>query len=216
MVLRAADMRLNYTLAGLNEADLDSDPFQQFAIWFQQAKEAGVPEANAMVLATASAEGIPAARVVLLKDVDERGFVFYSNYESAKGRDLAENPHAALTFYWPQLERQVRISGTASRVSREETLAYFESRPLGSRLGATLSRQSEVIPGRAVLEAEFERLQAAYPDGDVPLPAYWGGTRVVPEWIEFWQGRTSRLHERDLYVLRDGDPPTWELGHLFP
>ncbi|MCA9862425.1 MAG: pyridoxal 5'-phosphate synthase, partial [Thermomicrobiales bacterium] len=131
MVLHASDMRLNYTLAGLNEEDVDPDPFQQFALWFEQAKEAGVAEANAMVLATASAEGVPSARVVLLKDADERGFVFYSNYESAKGRDLAENPRAALTFYWPQLERQVRISGSAARVSREESLAYFESRPPG-------------------------------------------------------------------------------------
>jgi len=209
-----ADLRLEYKRASLDLPDLDPNPIDQFAVWFAEAQAAEVPEGNAMTLATATADGVPSARIVLLKAFDARGFVFYTNYESAKGRDLDENPRAALTFFWPALERQVRIAGTVSQVSREESQRYFDSRPLGSRIAASASKQSEVLADRAVLEAEFAALQNAFQNGNVPLPRAWGGYRVSPFEIEFWQGRPNRLHDRLRY--QPGPSGAWLIERLSP
>ena len=201
-------------LHGLSEADLAPDPFAQFQAWFDTALAAGLPEPNAMTLDTATPDGRPSARMVLIKGVDPRGFVFYTNYESRKGRELEANPWAALVFYWPELERQIRIEGRVERVAAEESDAYFASRPLGSRLGAWASPQSQVIPGRDVLEARLRDLEARFASGDVPRPPHWGGYRVVPEAVEFWQGRPSRLHDRLRYTRQaDG---RWAIERLAP
>lgn len=198
----------------LSEASVAPDPFQQFAVWFQDALSAGVAEANAMTLATATSDGRPSARMVLLKGYDPRGFVFYSNYDSRKGRELAENPWAALVFFWPELERQVRITGAASRVPREESEAYYRSRPLGSRIGAWASRQSEVIDGREGLERRVRELAAEFEGREPPLPPNWGGYRLSPDSVEFWQGRPSRLHDRLRYRRAEGG--AWVLERLSP
>ena len=199
--------------AGLREDDVDPDPIVQFQRWFADARATGDPLPEAMNLATATGTGVPSARMVLLKGVDARGFVFFTNHESQKGKDLAENPRAALVFYWGKLGRQVRVSGTVSRVSSEESDAYFRNRPLESRLSAAASPQTAVIPSRDVLEARVEELRRQY-DGDVPRPSFWGGYRVSPDSIEFWLHRENRLHDRLRYT-RQPDR-RWRLERLAP
>ncbi|MFY9553214.1 MAG: pyridoxamine 5'-phosphate oxidase [Blastocatellia bacterium] len=200
--------------AELDEKSVDPNPFKQFEKWFKQAEEAVTILPNAVNLATATTAGFPSARMVLLKDFDERGFVFYTNYDSQKGSELSENPVAALTFYWAELTRQVRITGTVARTSRDESEAYFRSRPLDSQLGALASNQSEVISGRDVLEARMDELEKEYQARPIPLPPYWGGFRLTPVAFEFWQGRPSRLHDRIRYrLMSDGK---WVVERLAP
>lgn len=207
-------LRLTYARATLGEGDLAPDPVTQFRAWFEEARAARLGEANAMTLATATPDGVPSARIVLLKGVDERGFVFYTDYRSQKGADLEANPRAALVFHWPEVERQVRVSGGVERVSRPESEAYFASRPIGSRVGAWASHQSGVIAGRAELERQEAEAAARFAGADVPLPPHWGGYRVAPESVEFWQGRPSRLHDRLRYVRGAGR--AWRIERLSP
>ena len=207
-------LRREYTDAGLDEQDLDANPFKQFEKWFQEAIDAKLDLPDAMTLATATKDGIPSARIVLLRGLDERGFVFYTDYESQKGKELAENPNAALVFYWRELDRQVRITGQVSRVSRENSNNYFQSRPVGSRLAALASRQSEVIPDRKILEERFEQLAAQYQDTAIPLLSDWGGYRLSPNMIEFWSGRPSRLHDRLRYTRQSNDD--WRIERISP
>ena len=209
-----ADLRKEYMQRGLDESDVDADPFRQFAVWFDEARAASPIEPNAMALATVGAEGRPSLRMVLLKGADERGFVFYTNYESRKGRELADTPWGALTFFWPEMERQIRIEGRVEPVSAEESDAYFHSRPVGSQLSASASHQSEVIAGREELEQRVAALSAQYQDQEIPRPENWGGFRVIPDAIEFWQGRANRLHDRLRYrLLASGD---WQIERLSP
>ncbi len=208
-----ADLRQEYMRERLDESDITRDPIKQFTRWFDEAINARLPMVNAMTLASVSAAGRPSARIVLLKEVDESGFVFYTNYESRKGRELAENPRAALLFYWIELEREVRVEGHVGKVTERESDEYFSSRPLGSRIAANASPQSRVVADRAVLEARFAEIEKR--DGDNPQrPACWGGYRVIPELIEFWQGRSNRLHDRLQYNLQtDG---SWVIERLAP
>lgn len=208
-----ADLRKDYSHASLSEADVDPDPLRQFSTWFHQALAAGVPEANAMSVATVGDDGRPSSRILLIKDFDSDGFTWFTNYASRKGRELQAHPYAALLFHWVELERQVRIEGRVERLSEAQSDAYFQSRPLQSRLGALASAQSEPIADRLLLEQQFAQAEAEF--GDEPTrPAHWGGYRLVPDRVEFWQGRPSRLHDRILYIRQtDG---AWRRERLQP
>ncbi|MEP7056118.1 MAG: pyridoxamine 5'-phosphate oxidase [Actinomycetota bacterium] len=211
--VRLARLRREYSAAGLAVSDLDPDPVPQFTAWFDTAVETGISEPNAMTLATASRAGVPSARTVLLKGYDERGFVFFTNYTSRKGSELAANPQAALVFPWIQLQRQVIVIGAAKRVRRAESAAYFATRPRGAQISAWASAQSAVITGRSALLAARDEIEQRYADRAVPLPPTWGGVRVVPRTIEFWQGRADRTHDRLRYRRSKGG---WVIERLAP
>jgi pyridoxamine 5'-phosphate oxidase len=211
--LDLASLRRTYALSSLDEGAVDADPIHQFERWFADAVSAEALEPNAMTLATASRDGVPSGRIVLLKGVDARGFVFFTDFRSRKGAELTENPLAALVFLWKEIERQVRVTGAVARVSDADAEAYFRSRPVGSRLGAWASHQSAVIADRRVLEDRLRDATARFADGDVPLPSHWGGFRVVPDEVEFWQGRPDRLHDRLLYQRAETG---WTVARLSP
>lgn len=214
MTSHVANLRRNYTRAGLNESETDPNPLIQFQTWFDQALNADLPEPNAMTLATADSQGTPSARIVLLKGLDDTGFVFYTNYKSEKAQQLAENPAAALVFWWVELERQVRIEGSVEKVSQAESEEYFASRPIGSQLGAWASPQSRVIESRRVLEEKSWELEQKYYNKTIPKPPHWGGYRLIPTEIEFWQGRPNRLHDRLHY--RQQSDGSWLRERLAP
>nr|WP_068889327.1 pyridoxamine 5'-phosphate oxidase [Pedobacter panaciterrae] len=207
------NLRQDYRSASLSENDVDSNPILQFKKWFQDAVSSQLYEPNVMTLATSDRFGKPTARIVLLKGIDEDGFVFYTNYESKKGQDIVENPQAALVFFWPELERQVRIEGMVSKVDAQASSDYFHSRPIGSQIGAAASPQSKVIIDRESLERKVEQLTTQYADQEIPRPLHWGGYLVEPTHLEFWQGRPSRLHDRIVYDLVEG---SWIINRLAP
>lgn len=206
-------LRHDFSKESLDEKDVDHNPVKQFSKWFKEAVDAKVNEPNAMSLSTVSSDAKPSARIVLLRNFDEKGFVFYTNYTSRKGEEIAGNPNAALLFFWPELERQVRIEGMLSKQSSQESDLYFNSRPRESKLGAWTSAQSKVISSRKVLDEEYEKLSKQYPEENIPRPANWGGYALKPHTIEFWQGRPSRLHDRILYTMENG---TWKTERLAP
>ncbi|MDR8393545.1 pyridoxamine 5'-phosphate oxidase [Aliifodinibius sp. S!AR15-10] len=212
---RVEALRREYKRDGISEESVQQNPLDQFTIWFEDALNTDMTDANAMTLATSTSDGKPSSRIVLLKGFDEEGFRFYTNYDSRKGKELSENPHAALCFYWPALERQVRIEGTVSKLSREQSASYFRSRPRDSQIGAWASQQSSRLKDREELEANFEELKQKFKDQEVPLPDFWGGYTLLPEAVEFWQGRTGRLHDRILYI-RPSKDQEWEIQRLNP
>lgn len=214
MSIAIADIRKEYKLRSLNEEDAAADPISQFERWWEEAIASNIDEVNAMTLATASVDAVPSARIVLLKEYDQNGFVFFSNYNSFKAKDLLDNPRACLVFFWKELERQVRITGIMRKVSAAESDAYFNSRPASSRIGAWASPQSEVIESREILEDNVKNLELRFSDEAIPRPAHWGGYRLQPVCIEFWQGRPSRLHDRLQYSLEENG--NWKLERLAP
>jgi pyridoxamine 5'-phosphate oxidase len=219
MGTKISELRREYLLAGLDEGEVAPEPIAQFLAWLEQALAADLPEPTAMTLATAGPGGRPSARIVLLKGCDERGFVFYTNYQSRKGGELAGNPRAALVFYWAAFDRQVRVEGTVEKTSREESEAYFASRPLGARLSAAVSPQSTPVPDRAALETAAAEAAARCGEGPVPLPPHWGGYRLRPDTVEFWQGRPNRLHDRLVYRRTSAAGETgedWRIERLAP
>ncbi|MGD8782576.1 MAG: pyridoxamine 5'-phosphate oxidase [Ignavibacteria bacterium] len=209
-----SDLRKNYTKDGLTEKDLDKNPFKQFEYWFKQAIETEINEPNAFSLATASSELEVTVRTVLLKMFDKKGFVFFTNYESVKSKQIEENPNVGAVFPWLLLERQVVITGKAEKVSTAESLKYFSTRPRGSQVGAWISQQSSVITSRKLLEIKFDEIKRKFLDKKIPLPSFWGGYRIVPKTIEFWQGRPNRLHDRFKYTLQEGG--SWTIERLAP
>jgi pyridoxamine 5'-phosphate oxidase len=212
--MNIASIRRDYQLRSLSENDVATHPLKQFSIWWDEAIASEIDEVNAMTLSTARADGSPTSRIVLLKGYDESGFVFYTNYESNKGKQITHNPSVALLFFWKELERQVRIQGICQRVTAEESDAYFHSRPIGSQLGAWASPQSQRIDGREMLESRAAELKIQYQDVTIPRPPHWGGFRVVPTEVEFWQGRSNRLHDRILYSNEEAD--AWKIERLAP
>ena len=211
------DMRRDFESDGLDRDQLDDNPIQQFQVWFEDARKADILEPNAMSLATAGSDGLPDLRTVLLKYFDDSGFVFYTNYGSRKAREMEQNPQAALLFTWLGLNRQVRIQGKVEKISKAESLRYFASRPRGSQIGAWVSEQSKVIASRGLLEQKVAEIKRKFGDGEVPLPNFWGGFRVAPHSVEFWQGRPSRLHDRFEYNRTEqGSDKSWTIERLQP
>lgn len=210
-----ADLRKEYTLNGLSIEDVSENPLAQFRVWFKEALDSGIPEPNAMHISTVDARHRPSSRIVLLKELDSSGFVFYTNYHSKKGQDVAANPYASLTFFWVDLERQVRIEGRVEKVSEQESDDYFAIRPRGSQIGAWVSNQSETLQTRELLDKKQAELEKKFDGLAVPRPPHWGGYRVIPDLVEFWQGRPSRLHDRILYKLNEADN-SWSISRLSP
>ena len=212
--MKTDELRREYNSDDFRESNAADTPVEQFALWFQQAVDAKIDLPDAMTLATASEDGMPSARIVLLRGFDERGLVFFTDYQSQKAQELEENPRAALVFYWRELDRQIRVSGSVNTVSREESEKYFRSRPVGSQLAALASNQGEVIPNRQKLESKYKQLMETFRHKEIPLPPFWGGFRLSPDWFEFWQGRPNRLHDRLRYTQCSDEG--WKIERLSP